>query len=112
MLVKYLPAMMRYLAEEKVYVLFDANGAVMTERGRRALMRPGSTAHVSLDAATRQSSRPSVAGLFRARSRRRRGPDDAGPRRRGRAARLPWLTGLEETVAGLPALVPSRQRSG
>src|SRR5260370_28726166 len=41
MLVKNLPAMVRYLKDRGVYVLFNTNGTVLNEKNGRALMTAG-----------------------------------------------------------------------
>src|SRR5246500_3293870 len=56
MLVKNLPAMVRYLKERGVYVLFNTNGTVLNERSGRALIEAGlDELRVSLDAANAKS---------------------------------------------------------
>ena len=52
MLVKNLPEMVRYLKDRGVYVLFNTNGTLLTERNGRALIEAGlDEMRVSLDAA-------------------------------------------------------------
>ena len=108
MLVKHLPAMVRYLAERKVYVLFNTNGTVMTERGGRALIEAGlDELRVSLDAATRQTFK-AVRGKdyfdrILANVRRFRTIQARAGAVRPRVSL--WLTGLKKTVAELPAFV-------
>jgi radical SAM protein with 4Fe4S-binding SPASM domain len=108
MLVKHLPTMVRYLAERKVYVLFNTNGTVMTERSGRALIEAGlDELRVSLDAATRETFK-AVRGKdyfdrILANVRRFRAMQDRVAAVKPRVSL--WLTGLKETVAELPAFV-------
>src|SRR3974390_220151 len=56
MLVKNLPAMVKYLKDRGTYVLFNTNGTVLTEKHGRALIAAGlDELRVSLDAANRKS---------------------------------------------------------
>ena len=58
MLVKNLPAMVRYLKERGTYVLFNTNGTVLNESNGRALIAAGlDELRVSLDAANAKSYR-------------------------------------------------------
>ena len=108
MLVKHLPTMVRYLAERNVYVLFNTNGTVMTERSGRALIEAGlDELRVSLDAATRETFK-AVRGKdyfdrILANVRRFRAMQDRAGAAKPRVSL--WLTGLKETVAELPAFV-------
>ena len=108
MLVKNLPAMVRYLKDRGVYVLFNTNGTVLSEKNGRALIEAGlDELRVSLDASTR-ASYIAVRGkdyferilknvrAFRAMQERE---GHAKPRVSA------WLTGLRETVRELPAFV-------
>lgn len=108
MLVKKLPAMVRYLKDRGAYVLFNTNGTVLNERNGRALIDAGlDELRVSLDASNRESYL-AVRGVdffdrilrnvrrFRAFQEQH---DFATPRV------SVWLTGLKETVAELPAFV-------
>jgi MoaA/NifB/PqqE/SkfB family radical SAM enzyme len=108
MLVKHLPKMVRYLAERSVYVLFNTNGTVMTERSGRALIEAGlDELRVSLDAATRETFK-AVRGKdyferILANVRGFRAMQDRAGAAKPRVSL--WLTGLKETVAELPAFV-------
>ena len=56
MLVANLPRMVRYLKDRGVYVLFNTNGTVLSERNGRALIDAGlDELRVSLDASNRES---------------------------------------------------------
>ena len=56
MLVKALPQMVRYLKDRGVYVLFNTNGTVLSEKNGRALIAAGlDELRVSLDASTPES---------------------------------------------------------
>src|SRR6202166_1361468 len=56
MLVKNLPAMVRYLKDRGVYVLFNTNGTVLTEKSGRAMINAGlDELRVSLDASNAAS---------------------------------------------------------
>ena len=108
MLVKALPQMVRYLKDRGVYVLFNTNGTLLTERNGRALIDAGlDELRVSLDASN-PSSYLAVRGKnYFARIlhnvRRFREIQE----REGHA--LPkvsaWLTGLKETIVELPEFV-------
>ncbi len=108
MLVKTLPRMVRYLAERKVYVLFNTNGTVLNERNGRSLIEAGlDELRVSLDAASRERFKE-VRGKdyfhrILANVRRFREMQDREGRDKPRVSL--WLTGLKETVAELPAFV-------
>lgn len=108
MLVKHLSKMVRYLTERSVYVLFNTNGTVMTERSGRALIEAGlDELRVSLDAATRETFK-AVRGKdyferILANVRRFRTMQDRAGAAKPRVSL--WLTGLKETVAELPAFV-------
>ena len=108
MLVANLPRMVRYLKERGVYVLFNTNGTVLSERNGRALIAAKlDELRVSLDASNRKS--------FKA----IRGKDYFGRIVRNvRAFRelqeweghtkpqvSIWLTGMKELIAELPAFV-------
>jgi len=115
MLVKHLPTMVRYLAERNIYVLFNTNGTVMTERSGRALIEAGlDELRVSLDAATRETFK-AVRGKdyfdrILANVRRFRAIQDRAGAAKPRVSL--WLTGLKETVAELPAFVRIAAASG
>src|SRR6476620_4495653 len=56
MLVANLPKMVRYLKDRSVYVLFNTNGTLLSERHGRALIDAGlDELRVSLDASNRES---------------------------------------------------------
>jgi MoaA/NifB/PqqE/SkfB family radical SAM enzyme len=108
MLVKELPRMVRYLKDRGVYVLFNTNGTLLTERNGRAMIDAGlDELRVSLDASN-PTSYLAVRGknyfhriLHNVKTFR------AMQEREGHA--LPkvsaWLTGLKETIAELPDFV-------
>jgi radical SAM protein with 4Fe4S-binding SPASM domain len=108
MLVKSLPAMVRYLKDRKVYVLFNTNGTALNERNGRALIDAGlDELRVSLDAATRESFL-AVRGVdffdrILRNVRRFRALQDRLGQTTPRVSA--WLTGLKQTVAELPAFV-------
>jgi MoaA/NifB/PqqE/SkfB family radical SAM enzyme len=108
MMVRALPRMIRYLKDRNVYVLFNTNGTLLTERAGRQLIDAGlDELRVSLDAATAQTftlvrGRDLFARIVRnvrAFTALQRQLKCASPR-----VSL-WLTGLKETVAELPAFV-------
>ena len=108
MLVKNLPQMVRYLKDRGVYVLFNTNGTVLSEKNGRALIAAGlDELRVSLDASTPESYikirgkdyfRRIVKNVkaFRALQERE---GHATPRVSA------WLTGLKETIEELPGFV-------
>ena len=108
MLVKALPRMVRYLKDRGVYILFNTNGTLLTERNGRAMIDAGlDELRVSLDASN-PSSYLAVRGKnYFARIlhnvRRFREMQE----REGHS--LPkvsaWLTGLKETIDELPEFV-------
>jgi MoaA/NifB/PqqE/SkfB family radical SAM enzyme len=108
MLVKNLPAMVRYLKDRGVYVLFNTNGTVLNEKNGRALMTAGlDELRVSLDAANAKSYR-AIRGkdyfgriLKNVRAFRNLQEREGNDRPRVSA----WLTGIKETIAELPAFV-------
>jgi len=108
MLVKSLPKMVRYLKDRGTYVLFNTNGTVLNERNGRALIDAGlDELRVSLDAANAKSFL-AVRGkdyfgriLRNVRAFRKRQERE----RQERPRVSPWLTGLRETIAELPAFV-------
>ncbi len=108
MLVKTLPAMVRYLKDRGTYVLFNTNGTVLNERNGRALIDAGlDELRVSLDASNRESYR-AVRGMdyfdriLRNVSRFRAMQEREGHAKPRVSA---WLTGLKETLPELPAFV-------
>jgi MoaA/NifB/PqqE/SkfB family radical SAM enzyme len=108
MLVANLPRMVRYLKERGVYVLFNTNGTVLSERSGRALIDAGlDELRVSLDASTRESFK-----LIRGRdyfgriTRNVRAFRELQEREGHTKPQVSvWLTGLKETVEELPAFV-------
>jgi MoaA/NifB/PqqE/SkfB family radical SAM enzyme len=108
MMVRALPRMIRHLKDRGVYVLFNTNGTLLTQRAGRLLIDAGlDELRVSLDAASAQSfARVRGRDLFarivrnvRAFTALQSGLQCATPR-----VSL-WLTGLKETIAELPAFV-------
>ena len=108
MLVKNLPAMVRYLKERGVYVLFNTNGTVLNERNGRALIAAGlDELRVSLDAANAQTYRKVRGKNYFDRILRNVKAFRALQEREGHAKPRvsAWLTGLRDTIAELPAFV-------
>jgi MoaA/NifB/PqqE/SkfB family radical SAM enzyme len=108
MLVPNLPRMVRYLKDRGVYVLFNTNGTVLSERNGRALIGAGlDELRVSLDASNRQSfkvirGRDYFERIVRnVRAFRELQEREGQPRPQVSV----WLTGLRETVEELPAFV-------
>jgi len=108
MLVANLPRMVRYLKDRGVYVLFNTNGTVLSERNGRALIGAGlDELRVSLDASNRESfkairGRDYFGRIVRnVRAFRELQEREGQPRPRVSV----WLTGLRETVEELPAFV-------
>ncbi len=108
MLVKDLPRMVRYLKDRGVYVLFNTNGTVLNERNGRALIAAElDELRVSLDAANAASFR-AVRGknYFDRILRNVRRFRELQEREGNDKPRVSlWLTGLKETIEGLPAFV-------
>ena len=108
MLVKNLAAMVRYLKDRGVHVLFNTNGTVLTERSGRAMIAAGlDELRVSLDASNAATYR-AVRGkdyfariLRNVRAFRELQVREGHERPRVSA----WLTGMKETIAELPAFV-------
>ena len=115
MLVRNLPAMVRYLKDRGAYVLFNTNGTVLTERKGRALINAGlDELRVSLDAATAKSF-VAVRGkdYFKRILRNIRQFRDLQEREGHQLPRVSaWLTGLKETIAELPAFVKVAAEAG
>ena len=115
MLVRNLPAMVRYLKDRGAYVLFNTNGTVLTERKGRALINAGlDELRVSLDAATAKSF-VAVRGkdYFKRILRNVREFRDLQEREGHQLPRVSaWLTGLKETIAELPAFVKVAAEAG
>jgi MoaA/NifB/PqqE/SkfB family radical SAM enzyme len=108
MLVANLPKMVKYLKGRSVYVLFNTNGTVLSERNGRALIDAGlDELRVSLDASNRESFK-SIRGrdYFGRIIRNVRGFRELQEREGHTKPQVSiWLTGLKETVEELPAFV-------
>lgn len=108
MLVANLPRMVKYLKDRGVYVLFNTNGTVLSERNGRALIDAGlDELRVSLDASNRESFKAVRGRDYFNRIIRNVRAFRALQEREGhlRPQVSVWLTGLRETVAELPAFV-------
>jgi MoaA/NifB/PqqE/SkfB family radical SAM enzyme len=108
MLVENLPRMVRYLKDRGIYVLFNTNGTVLSERNGRALIAAGlDELRVSLDASNRETFK-AIRGrdYFRRIVRNVRAFRKLQAREGHTRPRVSaWLTGLKETVKELPAFV-------
>lgn len=108
MLVPHLPRMVRYLKDRGVYVLFNTNGTVLSERNGRALIAAElDELRVSFDASNRESFK-AIRGrdYFGRIVRNVRAFRDLQERERhAKPLVSAWLTGLKETVEELPAFV-------
>jgi len=108
MLVAELPRMVRYLKDRGIYVLFNTNGTVLSERnGRAMIIADLDELRISLDASNRESFK-AVRGrdyfnriVRNVRSFRELQELEGHTKPRVSA----WLTGLKETVKELPAFV-------
>jgi MoaA/NifB/PqqE/SkfB family radical SAM enzyme len=108
MLVANLPRMVRYLRDRGVYVLFNTNGTVLSERNGRALIDAGlDELRVSLDASNRESFKAIRGRDYFGRILRNVRAFRELQEREGhtRPQVSVWLTGLKETVEELPAFV-------
>ena len=108
MLVKSLPKMVRYLKDRGVYVLFNTNGTVLSEKNGRALIEAGlDELRVSLDASTPESYIKVRGKDYFRRILKNVKAFRALQEREGhtRPRVSAWLTGLKETVSELPAFV-------
>jgi MoaA/NifB/PqqE/SkfB family radical SAM enzyme len=108
MLVKGLPRMVRYLKDRGVYVLFNTNGTVLSERNGRALMDAGlDELRVSFDASSRASYLAVRGKDYFERILRNVRTFRALQEREGREKPRvsAWLTGLKETLHELPDFV-------
>src|SRR5882672_12591786 len=108
MLVKNLPAMVRYLKDRGVYVLFNTNGTVLTEKSGRAMINAGlDELRVSLDASNAASYRAIRGKDYFDRILRNVKAFRALQEREGhdKPRVSAWLTGLKDTIAELPAFV-------
>jgi MoaA/NifB/PqqE/SkfB family radical SAM enzyme len=108
MLVADLPRMVKYLKDRGVYVLFNTNGTVLSERNGRALIDAGlDELRVSLDASNRESFK-AIRGrdYFGRITRNVRAFRELQEREGHTKPQVSiWLTGLKETVEELPAFV-------
>ncbi len=108
MLVANLAQMVRYLKDRGVYVLFNTNGTVLSERSGRALIDAGlDELRVSLDASNRESFKAIRGKDYFGRILRNVRAFRELQEREGHAKPQIsiWLTGLRETVEQLPAFV-------
>jgi MoaA/NifB/PqqE/SkfB family radical SAM enzyme len=108
MLVANLPRMVKYLKGRGVYVLFNTNGTVLSERNGRALIDAGlDELRVSLDASNRASFKAIRGRDYFGRILRNVRAFRQLQEREGHARPQVsvWLTGLKETVQELPAFV-------
>jgi len=108
MLVADLPRMVAYLKDRGIYVLFNTNGTVLSERNGRALIAAGlDELRVSLDASNRESFK-AIRGrdYFNRIVRNVRVFRNLQEREGHTKPQVSaWLTGLKETVEELPAFV-------
>jgi MoaA/NifB/PqqE/SkfB family radical SAM enzyme len=108
MLVANLPRMVTYLKDRGIYVLFNTNGTLLSERNGRALIAAGlDELRVSLDASNRESFK-AIRGrdYFNRILRNVRAFRELQEREGQTKPRVSaWLTGLKETVEELPAFV-------
>ena len=108
MLVPNLSRMVRYLKDRGVYVLFNTNGTVLSERNGRALIDAElDELRVSLDASSRESFKAIRGRDYFGRILRNVRAFRELQQREGytRPQVSVWLTGLKETVEELPAFV-------
>jgi MoaA/NifB/PqqE/SkfB family radical SAM enzyme len=108
MLVANLPRMVRYLKDRGIYVLFNTNGTVLSERSGRALITAGlDELRVSLDASSRESFKAIRGKDYFTRIVRNVRAFRELQEREGhtRPQVSAWLTGLKETIRELPAFV-------
>jgi MoaA/NifB/PqqE/SkfB family radical SAM enzyme len=115
MLVRDLPRMVRYLSDRGVYVLFNTNGTVLSERSGRALIGAGlDELRVSLDAANAKSFREIRGKDYFARILRNVRAFRELQEREGYAKPRvsAWITGLKETIKQLPAFVQVAAEAG
>lgn len=108
MLVKNLPAMVRYLKDRGTYVLFNTNGTVLNDKNGRALIDAGlDELRVSFDASNAASYQVIRGKNYFDRILKNVRRFREMQEREGHA--LPrvsaWLTGLKETIVELPAFV-------
>lgn len=115
MLVRELPAMVRYLKERGVYVLFNTNGTLLREKRVRELIDAGlDELRVSLDAADAATYALVRGKPFFDRIVRDLGMVTALQEQLGtdRPRVSLWLTGLRETISQLPDFVRLAARVG
>jgi len=108
MLVPNLPRMVRYLKDRGIYVLFNTNGTVLSERNGRALIAAElDELRVSLDASNRETFKAIRGKDYFGRIVRNVRAFRELQKREGytRPQVSIWLTGLKETVKELPAFV-------
>jgi MoaA/NifB/PqqE/SkfB family radical SAM enzyme len=108
MLVKNLPRMVRYLKDRGVYVLFNTNGTVLSEKNGRALIDAGlDELRVSLDASNAKSYLKVRGKDYFHRILRNVKAFRALQEREGhdKPRVSAWLTGLKETIEELPDFV-------
>src|ERR1700733_6307007 len=115
MLVPNLPKMVRYLKDRGVYVLFNTNGTVLSERNGRALIDARlDELRVSLDASNRESFK-AIRGrdYFNRIIRNVRAFRELQEREGHAKPQVSvWLTGLKETVEELTAFVQVAAEAG
>ncbi len=115
MLVANLPKMVRYLKDRGVYVLFNTNGTVLSERNGRALIEARlDELRVSLDASNRTSFK-AIRGrdyfnriIHNVRAFRKLQEREGHTKPQVSV----WLTGLKETVKELTAFVQVAAEAG
>jgi MoaA/NifB/PqqE/SkfB family radical SAM enzyme len=115
MLVANLPKMVRYLKDRGVYVLFNTNGTVLSERNGLALIDAGlDELRVSLDASNRESFKAIRGRDYFNRIIRNVRAFRTLQERDGHAKPQVsvWLTGLKDTVEELPAFVQVAAEAG
>jgi MoaA/NifB/PqqE/SkfB family radical SAM enzyme len=108
MLVADLPRMVKYLRDRGVYVLFNTNGTVLSERSGRALIDAGlDELRVSLDASNRESFEAIRGRDYFGRILRNVRAFRELQEREGysKPQVSVWLTGLKENVEQLPEFV-------
>jgi radical SAM protein with 4Fe4S-binding SPASM domain len=108
MLVANLPRMVRYLKDRGIYVLFNTNGTILSERNGRALIAAElDELRVSLDASNRETFK-AIRGkdYFGRIVRNVRAFRELQVREAHTKPQVSiWLTGLKETVKELPEFV-------
>jgi MoaA/NifB/PqqE/SkfB family radical SAM enzyme len=115
MLVANLPKMVRYLKDRGVYVLFNTNGTLLSERNGRALIDARlDELRVSLDASNRESFKAIRGRDYFGRIIRNVRAFRELQEREGhlKPQVSVWLTGMKETVEELPAFVKVAAESG